>query len=194
MPPLPLISDTVSSADAFADLPLDHAELPDHLPEVAHTALSRVLPDVRRKLSPRGLDTWLRGVGALVQMGRGDGAIRAWIEAMPEVARDLGEDVLGDVGGACLGFSSRTSGGVIERILDTAPLAARRLGDADLFKSYLRFLEHILARAPRAMRPMLDHLGELLDVLSMWNWSATFRCNRNPHFPCFKPSAKEWFW
>lgn len=167
MPPLPHISDTVTSADAFADLPLDHAELPDHLPEVARTALSRVLPDVRRKLSPRGLDTWLRGADALVQMGRGDGAIRAWIEAMPEVARYLGEDILGDVGGACLGFASRTSGGVIERILDTAPLAARRLGDADLFKSYLRFLEHILARAPRAMRPMLDHLGELLDVLTL---------------------------
>jgi nitric oxide reductase NorD protein len=109
-----------------------------------------------------------------MQMGRGDGAIRAWIEAMPEVARELGEDVLGDMAGACFGFASRTSGGVIELILDTAPLAARRLGDADLFASYLRFLEHILARAPRAMRPLLEHLSELLDVLTlggMRRWS-----------------------
>ncbi|GAA6177730.1 nitric oxide reductase activation protein NorD [Sulfitobacter pacificus] len=154
-------------SEAFADLPPDHADLPERLPEPARAALARILPDVRRKLSPRGLDTWLRGADVLLQMGRGDGALRAWIEAMPEVSRDLGEDVLADMATACLGFASRTSGGVIERILDTAPLAARRLGDASLFKSYLRFLEHILARAPRAMRPMLDHLGELLDVLTL---------------------------
>ncbi|MCB2133226.1 MAG: VWA domain-containing protein, partial [Rhodobacteraceae bacterium] len=86
------------------------------------------MPDTRRKLSPRGLDTWLRGIDALMQMGRGDGAVRAWIDAMPEVARELGEDVLADTATACLGFASRTSGAVIERILDTAPLAARRLG------------------------------------------------------------------
>lgn len=154
-------------SEAFADLPSDHADLPERLPEPARAALAHILPDVRRKLSPRGLDTWLRGADVLLQMGRGDGAVRAWIEAMPEVSRDLGENVLADMATACLGFASRTSGGVIERILDTVPLAARRLGDADLFKSYLRFLEHILARAPRAMRPMLDHLGELLDVLTL---------------------------
>ena len=113
------------------------------------------------------MDTWLRGADILIQMGRGDGAIRAWIEAMPEVSRELGEDVLADMAGACLGFASRTSGGVIERILECAPLAARRLGDADLFNSYLRFLEHVLARSPRALRPMLDHLGELLEVLTL---------------------------
>ncbi|MEP4544505.1 MAG: VWA domain-containing protein [Paracoccaceae bacterium] len=167
MQPLPHISDPTISADVFGDLPVEHVDLPEQLPELARAALARTLPDVRRKLSPRGLDTWLRSTDALVQMGRGDGAIRAWIEAMPEVARDLGEDVLADMAGACLGFASRTSGRVIERILDTAPLAARRLGDADLFASYLRFLEHILARAPRAMRPLLDHLDELMNVLTL---------------------------
>jgi hypothetical protein len=167
MLPSPHTSDPQEGVDAFADLPEDHVDLPERLPELARSALAQTLPDVRRKLSPRGLDTWLRGADVLVQMGRGDGAIRAWIVAMPDVARDLGEDVLADMAGACLGFASRTSGGVIERILDTAPFVARRLGDADLFTSYLRFLEHILARAPRAMRPLLEQLGELLDVLTL---------------------------
>lgn len=148
-------------------LPREHEGLAASLPPAARAALARALPDARRKLSPRGLDTWLKGADALAQMGRGEGTLRAWIEAMPEVARDLGEDVLADTATACLGFASRTSGAVIERILDSAPLAARRLGDAGLYLSWLRFLEHVLARAPRAMRPMLDHLGELLDVLTL---------------------------
>ena len=46
-------------------------------------------------------------------------------------------------------------------------MAARRLGDPTLFRAYLRFLEHLLGRAPRALRPMLDHLGELLDGLTL---------------------------
>ncbi len=167
MPPSPHISDPGADGDAFAHLPSDHADLPDRLPGPARAALARMLPQVRRKLSPRGLDSWLRGADALVQMGRGDGAIRAWIEAMPDVARDLGEDILAEMAAACFGFASRTSGGIIERILDTAPLAARRLGDVDLFASYLRFLEHILARAPRAVRPLLEHLDELLEVLTL---------------------------
>jgi hypothetical protein len=160
MPPLPPSSEA-------GGLPPGHAGLELRLPPVAAAALARALPGARRLLSPRGLDLWLNGADALLRMGRGDEAIRAWIVAMPEVARDLGEDVLAETAAACLGFASRTSGAVIARILDTAPLAARRLGDGGLYLAWLRFLEHVLARAPRALRPMLDHLGELLDVLTL---------------------------
>ncbi|MCA0203130.1 MAG: nitric oxide reductase activation protein NorD [Proteobacteria bacterium] len=131
------------------------------------TALDAARPEAIRRLSPRGLEVWERGAEALRQMGRGESVVLAWIEAAPQVAREIGEEVLADLAPACLGFASRTSGAVIERILATAPLAARRLGDAGLFRSYLRFLEHLLARAPRALRPMLDHLGELLEVLTL---------------------------
>lgn len=158
MPPSPPSSEAGALSDA--DLPLD-------LPPDLRAALAAALPEARRRLSPRGLDTWRAGAAALARMGRGDGVVRAWIAAMPQVARDLGEDILSDTVTACLGFGSRTSGAVIARILETAPLAARRLGDAGLFLGWLRFLEHVLSRAPRAVRPMLDHLGELLDVLTL---------------------------
>ena len=137
------------------------------LPPRAAAALETALPEARRRLSPRGFDHYLRGLDALRQMGRGEGVLLAWIEAAPAVARDLGEDVLPDLAAELLGFASRTSGAVIERILATAPLAARRLGDAGLFRAWLAFLGHLLARAPRGVRPMLDHLGELLDVLTL---------------------------
>ena len=161
MPPLQPGSDLATL------LPSDQAALADTLPEGLHPALIAMLPAARRRLSPRGLDTWLRGVDALYRLGRGEAVVLAWIEAAPQIARDLGEDVLADFATTCAGFASRTSGAVIERIVATAPTAARRLGDAALFLSYLRFLEHLLARAPRGMRPMLRHLSELLDVLTL---------------------------
>ena len=148
-------------------LPDDHAELADSLRPPVLDVLLAALPDARRKLSPKALDTWLRGVAALARLGRGDDPVIAWIEAAPALAHDLGEDVLSELLPLVLGFASRTSGAVIGRMLDTAPIAARRLGDATLFLQYLRFIEHLLARAPRAVRPMLDHITELLEVLTL---------------------------
>lgn len=164
MPSMPL---SQPGSDLAALLPPDHAGLVQELPPALHPALAATLPDARRRLSPRGLDTWLRGVGGLHRLGRGEALVLAWIEAAPQLARDLGEDILAEFASACAGFASRTSGAVIERIIATAPIAARRLGDATLFRSFLRFLEHLLARAPRGIRPMLEHLGELLDVLTL---------------------------
>lgn len=161
MPPLP------HGSDLAALLPADQAGLADDLPPGVHPALTAALPDARRRLSPRGLDTWLASIGALHRLGRGEPLVLAWIEAAPQIARDLGEDVIAEMATACAGFASRTSGAVIERIIATAPFAARRLGDATLFRSYLRFLEHQLGRAPRALRPMLDQLPTLLDVLTL---------------------------
>lgn len=155
------------AAEEWSLLPEDHAGLPERLSDDARRALARELPEARRRLSPRGLDSWLRGASALTDMGRGAGVVTAWLDAVPGLARDLGEEVIADFATACMGFASRTSGAVIARIIETAPLAARRLGDADLFRSYLRFLEHVLARAPRALRPMLDQLGALMDALTL---------------------------
>ena len=168
--PISDASDATAEGDAAPDfslLPEEHADLPARLSDDARRALASELPEARRRLSPRGFDSWLRGAAALNDMGRGAGVVTAWLDAVPGLARELGEDVIADFAAACLGFASRTSGAVIARIVETAPLAARRLGDAALFASYLRFLEHVLARAPRAMRPMLEHLSELLEVLTL---------------------------
>ncbi|MFN3312544.1 MAG: nitric oxide reductase activation protein NorD [Hyphomonas sp.] len=178
-------------------LPKDHAVLAGSLPESLHIPLAAALPAARRRLSPRGLDTWLRGVDALLRLGRGEEVVLAWIEAAPPVARDLGEDVLADFAVVCAGFASRTSGAVIARIIATAPVAARRLGEAGLFRNYLRFLEHLLSRAPRALRPMLDQLGALLEVLTLgglrrWaDWGADAHRTNPPELERYFALASE---
>jgi hypothetical protein len=64
-------------------------------------------------------------------------------------------------------LASKTSGAVIELLLATAPTAASRLGDAQLFLNYLQFINTLIAQAPRGVRPMLDKLEVLFQHLTL---------------------------
>lgn len=145
----------------------EHLALLDELPAHERQLVTAAWPEARRALSPRGLDNWLKGALALQRVGRGSGVVAAWTADVPAVARELGEDLLPEFVQHCLLFASRTSGAVIEQIVATAPTAARRLGDAELFRDYLQLLDVLLAQAPRGLRPMLGHLDELLGVLTL---------------------------
>lgn len=145
----------------------EHAELLAELSDSHQQLLEAAWQEAVRVLSPRGLDNWLKSALALARMGRGGDIVSAWIEQVPSVAREVGEDVIPDLAQQCLQFSSRTSGAVIERIVTTAPLAARRLADPELFRAYLQFLNVLLGQAPRGLRPLLEHLDELLAVLTL---------------------------
>ena len=120
-----------------------------------------------RVLSPRGLDNYVKAAGALRSLGRGDALVESWIEQAPRVAAELGEDVLGELATSALALASKTSGAVIELLLATAPTAAQRLGDAELFKAYLQFIGVLVAQAPRGVRPLLEHLDVLLHQLTL---------------------------
>ncbi len=145
----------------------DYAELTEDLPENHRQTLIAAWVEAVRVLSPRGLDNWLKGAIALQQMGRGGDIVANWIEEVPAVAREVGEDVIPDFAQQCLMFASRTSGAVIELIIATAPLAARRLGDPGLFRAYLQLLNVLLGQAARGLRPMLENLDPLLSVLTL---------------------------
>lgn len=129
--------------------------------------LERHWPEAARVLSGRGLDHYVKGALALGGLGRGAGVVNAWIEAVPLVVREVGEDVLGELAASAMRLASRTSGAVIERMLATAPTAARRLADAGVFLQYLQFLDALVAQAPRGLRPMLDRLDALLGPLTL---------------------------
>ncbi|NWG32289.1 MAG: nitric oxide reductase activation protein NorD [Rhodocyclaceae bacterium] len=145
----------------------DYQELIDELSESHRQLLEAEWHEAARILSPRGLDNWLKSAAALARMGRGGDIVAAWIEEVPAVAREVGEDVIADFAQQCLQFASRTSGAVIERVIATAPTAAKRLGDPELFRAYLQLLNVLLGQAPRGLRPMLDHLDQLLGVLTL---------------------------
>jgi len=145
----------------------DYAELIQELPDHRRPLLEESWQEAARVLSPRGLDNWLKSAIALQRMGRGGDIVTTWIKEVPAIAREVGEDVIPDLAQQCLQFASRTSGAVIELIVATSPTAAKRLGDPDLFRAYLQLLNVLLGQAARGLRPMLEHLDQLLGVLTL---------------------------
>jgi hypothetical protein len=138
-------------------------ELGDHPADVLRAAWQ----EAARVFSPRGLETYLRGAQALKSLGRGTDLVVSFIQGAPEIAREIGEDAVDELVRAALAMASKTSGAVIAAVCATAPLAARRLGDLEVFRGYLRLLAQLLAQAPRGVRPMLDRLDTLLAQLTL---------------------------
>ena len=145
----------------------DYQAVLDELPSDTQAIVRATWAEASRVFSSRGLDNYCKAVGALNQLGRGQELVVTFVQAMPEVGRAIGEDVLPDVVNFLLGMASKTSGQVLTLMASTAPLAARRLGDEKLFRAYLNVLTLVLAQAPRGLRPMLEHLDRLLTQLTL---------------------------
>ncbi len=176
----------------------DYAELLESLSEHSRNALDAHWHDATKVFSPRGLDNYLKGVSAIRGLGRGDSLVETWIEEAPMVAKEVGEDVVADLATSCLMLASKTSGAVIELLLATAPTAANRLGDAQLFLNYLQFINNLIAQAPRGVRPMLDKLDVLFQNLTLgglrrWAlWGAhAHRTNYEEQIKYFSLGTKE---
>ncbi len=138
-------------------------QLTDHSREI----LAATWQDAARVFSPRGLQNYLDGAVSLKNLGRGHELVATYIENAPPIARLVGEDVVPDLVVAAMTMASKTSGTVIDLMLSTAPFAAERLGDAELFKKYLQLINTLLASAPRGVKPMLDSLEKLFSQLTL---------------------------
>ncbi len=130
-------------------------------------ALESAYHEAARVMSPRGLQNYLEGMRAMCSLGRGQDLILTYVQEMPSVAKEVGEDVIPDVVTSLMKLASHTSGTVITLMMSTMPLAARRLGDVDVMRGYLKLLHQIAGKAPRGLRPMMEHLDELLSKLTL---------------------------
>ena len=176
----------------------DYSHLLEELTPESQDILRSTWMDATKTYSQRGLDNYIKGAVALRGLGRGCGLVVAWLENAPLVAKEVGEDVVPDLATTALTMASQTSGAVIEMILATAPTAAKRLGDAELFLKYLRFLSTLIAKAPRGVRPMLDKLEVLFGQLTLgglrrWAmWGAhAHRTNYEEQIKYFGLNSKE---
>ncbi len=176
----------------------DHAEWIDQLEPESRVLLEGVWSDATKVFSARGLDNYVKGAAALRGLGRGVELVNAWIDSAPQVAKEIGEDVVGELATTALLLASKTSGSVIELVLATAPTAARRLADSSLFMQYLQFLNTLVALAPRGLRPMLGQLDTLFAQLTLgglrrWaTWGAqAHRTNYEEQVAYFGLESKE---
>ncbi len=143
-----------------------HAQLDALDPHVRDT-LEASFAEAARVMSPQGLHNWLEGAKGLSQLGRGNELVITYIQSMPAVVKQVGEDVLTDCIVGAMKLASMVSGEVIQLMFDTLPTAARRLGDAELLRGYLGLIHQLSAKVPRGLRPMLSHLDELFGKLTL---------------------------
>ena len=148
------------------DLKDYHAQL-DGLDGHVRDTLTESFAEAARVMSPQGLHNWLEGAKGLSQLGRGNDLVVTYIQAMPAVVKEVGEDVLTDCITGAMKLASMVSGEVITLLFDTLPTAANRLGDAELLRGYLNLIHQLSAKVPRGLRPMLAHLDELFAKLTL---------------------------
>ena len=148
------------------DLKEYHAQL-DQLDPRVRATLEASFAEAARAMSPQGLHNWLEGAKGLSQLGRGNELVITYIQVMPAVAKEAGEDVVKDCIVAAMKLSSMVSGEVIQLLFDPLPTAAGRLGDAELLRGYLGLIHQLSSKVPRGLRPMLSHLDELFSKLTL---------------------------
>ena len=149
---------SVDFADYLPFVHDDHEQLP---------LLESSYHEAQRVMSPRGLQNYLEGMRAMHAMGRGEDLVLTYVQEMPGVVKEVGEDILPDMVEFLMKMASHTSGGVITLILSMMPLAAQRLGDAGVLRGYLKLLHQLAGKAPRGLRPMMENMDELLAKLTL---------------------------
>jgi hypothetical protein len=135
-------------------------------PEVKDT-FDASFQEASRVMSPAGLQNYLEGARGLSELGRGSGLVVSYLQSMPIVVKEVGEDVIKEVITSAMKLSSMVSGEVIDLMLSSLPTASRRLGDAELFRNYLSLIHQLSAKAPRGLRPMLSRLDQLFEKLTL---------------------------
>jgi len=141
-------------------------ELIQAAPELADT-LESTFHEAARIMSAQGLQDYMDGARGMVNLGKGAALVVTWLDEMPLVVKECGEDIIRDVASAILKLASMVSGEVLVLVLQTLPTVASRLGDPDLLRGYLQLLHRLSAKAPRGLRPMLGVIDELLSKLTL---------------------------
>ncbi|MCS5585890.1 MAG: VWA domain-containing protein [Gammaproteobacteria bacterium] len=145
----------------------DYAEFLEKIAPEVRDVLDATFQDAARVISPAGLKDYLDGAKALCGLGRGNDLVVTYLEVMPQMAKECGEDIIPDCVTAAMKASSMTSGEVIILLLSTLPNVARHLGDAQLVRGYLTLIHQLASTAARGLRPMLMHIDGLLSKLTL---------------------------
>ncbi len=175
-----------------------HTELLEDLGSHAAEILQSSWYEATRVFGPQGLENYVQGARSLKSLGRGSELVITFIESAPSIAKEIGEDSVVDLLDTVMALASKTSGAVLQAIIASAPTAAKRLGDATLFGSYLQLVNTLLNQVPRGLRPMMENIEVLLGQLALgglrrWAiWGAhAHRTNFEEQISYFSLKSKE---
>ena len=145
----------------------DYSEFLEKVAPEVRNVLDATFADAARVISPAGLKDYLDGAKSLCGLGRGNDLVITYLEVMPQIVKECGEDIIPDCVTAAMKASSLTSGEVISLLLSNLPIVARHLGDAQLVRGYLTMIHQLASTAARGIRPMLLNIDELLSKLTL---------------------------
>jgi nitric oxide reductase NorD protein len=145
----------------------DYREYLESAAPVVKSTFDASFAEAARVMSAAGLANYLEGAKALCELGRGTDVVVSYLQEMPAVVKEVGEDIIKDCSISALKLASMVSGEVISLMFNSLPTAARRLGDAELLRGYLKLIHQLSAKAPRGLRPMLSHLDELFTKMTL---------------------------
>ena len=145
----------------------DYSEFLEKAAPEVRDVLESTFQEASRVMSPAGLQVYMDGGKSLCNLRRGSEVVISYLQEMPLVARECGEDVVADCVTAAMKLSSMTSGEVVALLFNSMPTAARNLGDAELLRGYLILVHQLASTASRGVRPMLNHIDELLSKLTL---------------------------
>jgi hypothetical protein len=145
----------------------EYSEFLEKLAPEVKSVFDATFADATRVISPTGLKDYLDGAKSLFNLGKGNEIVITYLEVMPQVAKECGEDIITDCVTAAMKLSSLTSGEVVSLLLSNLPLVTRHLGDAQLVRGYLTMIHQLASTAARGLRPMLLNIDELLSKLTL---------------------------
>ncbi len=145
----------------------EYSEFLEQVTPEVKDVIDATFHDAARVISPAGLKGYLDGAKALCSLGRGNDLVVTYLEVMPQIAKECGEDIITDCVSSAMKVSSMTSGEVIALLLSSLPAVSRHLGDAQLVRGYLTLIHQLASTAARGLRPMLTHIDELLAKLTL---------------------------
>ncbi len=137
------------------------------------------MKEAKALLSENGIKAYLDGASLVTTTGRGFDPILTYLEDMPKVARDLGEDTLEQVARAAWQLTRSPNGNAIPAFLQSIGEAARRLGSKESLTQYIEMVEEMIAKTSKSIHGMqvtqpspgaiylLEQMPGLLNQLSL---------------------------
>ena len=154
------------------------------------------MKDVLRNLSNDGVEDYLKGASMVCMIGRGFEPVLVYLEEMPNIARNLGEDMLKIISQAVWDMSRTPNGNSIPPFMQCLPEASRRLGSIKQMKHFIEIIfemmhsttgsihgHHTTFPSP-GLPDLLKQIPYLLSQLSLEglkNWMEYGARNYNDH-------------
>jgi nitric oxide reductase activation protein len=114
-----------------------------------------------------GIEVYLAGIRALGSADAAAGPFTAFVRAAPDIAEEAGHQSVSRLLGLLQSLRGDVEPGLLELVVTTSAVAARRLGDPQLFSAYLQLAGECARLDPTALSLLLARLDLLLGRLTV---------------------------